>query len=160
VSVEEMRPADWPACARIYEEGLDVGTFEDEVPSWEEWDAAHLETPRLVARESGAVVGWAALAPYSERACYRGVVLNSVYVGWASRGRGVGRVLLEELVRRADDEGLWTIQASIFPENQASIALHASCGFRIVGTRERLAQKQGRWRDVVLMERRSPSAGL
>jgi L-amino acid N-acyltransferase YncA len=160
VTVEEMRPADWPACARIYEEGLDVGTFEDEVPSWEEWDAAHLEAPRLVVRENGAVLGWAALAPYSPRACYRGVALNSVYVGWASRGRGVGRVLLEELVRRADDEGLWTIQASIFPENEASIALHARCGFRIVGTRERIAQKQGRWRDVVLMERRSASAGL
>jgi L-amino acid N-acyltransferase YncA len=160
VTVEEMRPGDWPACARIYEEGLDVGTFEDEVPSWQEWDAAHLEAPRLVARENGAVVGWAALAPYSQRACYRGVVLNSIYVGWASRGRGIGRVLLEELVRRADDEGLWTIQASIFPENQASIALHARCGFRIVGTRERIAQKRGRWRDVVLMERRSASAGL
>ena len=155
-----MRPDDWPACARIYEEGLDVGTFEDEVPSWEDWDAQHLEEPRLVVRENGAVLGWAALAPYSQRDCYRGVVLNSIYVGWASRGRGVGLVLLEELIRRADDDGLWTIQASIFPENQASIALHARCGFRIVGTRERIAQKQGRWRDVVLMERRSASAGL
>ena len=160
MTVEEMRPDDWPACARIYEEGLDVGTFEDEVPSWEDWDAQHLEEPRLVVRENGAVLGWAALAPYSQRDCYRGVVLNSIYVGWASRGRGVGLGLLEELIRRADDDGLWTIQASIFPENQASIALHARCGFRIVGTRERIAQKQGRWRDVVLMERRSASAGL
>jgi L-amino acid N-acyltransferase YncA len=159
VTVEEMLPADWPACARIYEEGLDVGTFEDEVPSWEEWDATHLEAPRLVARENGALLGWAALAPSSRRACYRGVVENSVYVGWAARGRGVGRTLLEELVRRADDAGLWTIQAGIFPENEASIALHTRCGFRIVGTRERIAQKRGRWRDVVLMERRSTVVG-
>jgi phosphinothricin acetyltransferase len=156
LSIEEMRPADWPACARIYEEGLDVGTFEDEVPPWETWDAGHLAAPRLVARENGAVLGWAALAPYSTRSCYRGVVLNSIYVGWASRGRGIGRSLLEELVRRADDAGLWTIQASIFPENTASIALHGRCGFRVVGTRERLARKRGEWRDVVLMERRSP----
>jgi L-amino acid N-acyltransferase YncA len=156
MTVEEMRPADWPACAQIYEEGLDVGTFEDEVPSWETWDAAHLAAPRLVARENGAVLGWAALAPQSRRDCYRGVVENSVYVGWAARGRGVGRALLEELVRRADDAGLWTIQAGIFPENDASIALHARCGFRVVGTRERIAQKRGQWRDVVLMERRSP----
>ncbi len=157
MTVEEMRPADWPTCARIYEEGLDVGTFEDEVPSWEEWDAAHLAAPRLVARENGAVVGWAALAPTSGRACYSGVVENSVYVGWAARGRGVGRTLLEELVRRADEAGVWTIQAGIFVENQASIALHGSCGFRIVGTRERIAQKRGQWRDVLLMERRSPA---
>jgi len=151
-----MRPEDWPACARIYEEGLDVGTFEDEVPSWEEWDAGHLAAPRLVARENGAVLGWAALAPYSRRPCYRGVVENSVYVGWAARGRGIGQALLAELVRRADDAGLWTIQAGIFAGNDASIALHARCGFRVVGTRERLARKRGEWRDVVVMERRSP----
>jgi phosphinothricin acetyltransferase len=156
VTIEELRAADWPACARIYEEGLDVGTFEDEVPSWETWDAGHLAVPRLVARENGAILGWAALAPYSQRDCYRGVALDSVYVGWAARGRGVGRLLLTELVRRADDAGLWTIQASIFPDNEASIALHTECGFRVVGTRERLAQKRGVWRDVVLMERRSP----
>jgi L-amino acid N-acyltransferase YncA len=156
VTVEEMRPEDWQACARIYEEGLDLGTFEDEVPSWESWDAGHLSEPRLVARENGSVIGWAALAPYSTRPCYRGVVENSVYVGWAARGRGVGRALLEELVRRADDAGLWTIQAGIFAGNEASIALHARCGFRVVGTRERIARKRGEWRDVVVMERRSP----
>ena len=103
MTVEDMRPEDWPACARIFEEGLDLGTFEDAVPSWEAWDEGHLAEPRLVARENGAVVGWAALAPYSSRACYRGVVENSVYVGWAARGRGVGGALLSELVRRAVD---------------------------------------------------------
>ena len=152
-----MRPDDWAACARIYEEGLDVGTFEDEVPSWETWDATHLAAPRLVARENGAVVGWAALSPVSNRRCYRGVVENSVYVGWPARGRGVGRALLSELVRQADVEGIWTIQAGVMDGNDASVALHTACGFRIVGTRERLAQKHGVWRDVLVLERRSAS---
>jgi phosphinothricin acetyltransferase len=155
VTIEEMQPADWPACARIYEEGLDVGTFENDVPSWEAWDPAHLDAPRLIARENGAVLGWAALAPVSSRFCYRGVVESSIYVGWAARGRGVGRTLLDELVRRSEDGGIWTIQAGIMDGNDASIALHASCGFRIVGTRDRIAQKHGVWRDVIVMERRS-----
>ena len=157
MTIEEMRPDDWAACARIYEEGLDVGTFEDEVPSWETWDATHLAAPRLVARENGAVVGWAALSPVSNRRCYRGVVENSVYVGWPARGRGVGRALLSELVRQADVEGIWTIQAGVMDGNDASVALHTACGFRIVGTRERLAQKHGVWRDVLVLERRSAS---
>jgi phosphinothricin acetyltransferase len=157
VTIEEMEPVDWTACARIYEEGLDVGTFENEVPSWDDWDATHLESPRLVARENGAILGWAALAPVSSRFCYRGVAENSVYVGWAARRRGVGRALLEELVRRAEDEGIWTIQSGIMDGNEGSVALHAACGFRVVGTRERLAQKHGVWRDVILMERRAPA---
>jgi L-amino acid N-acyltransferase YncA len=155
VTIEEMRKGDWPVCARIYEEGLDAGTFENDVPEWEAWDASHLAAPRLVARENGSILGWAALAPVSSRHCYRGVAENSVYVGWAARGRGVGRALLEELVRQSEDEGVWTIQAGIIEGNAASVALHAACGFRIVGTRERIAQKHGVWRDVILMERRS-----
>jgi L-amino acid N-acyltransferase YncA len=155
VRIDDLRAEDWPVCARIYEAGLDVGTFEETVPSWEEWDEAHLTSPRLVAREE-TVLGWAALAPVSGRDCYRGVTENSVYVAPAARGRGVGRVLLDELVRRADAEGVWTIQAGILAGNDASIALHERCGFRVVGIRERLAQKGGAWRDVVLMERRAP----
>jgi L-amino acid N-acyltransferase YncA len=155
VRIDDLRAEDWPASARIYEAGLDVGTFEETVPSWEEWDEAHLTSPRLVAREE-TVLGWAALAPVSGRDCYRGVTENSVYVAPAARGRGVGRVLLDELVRRADAEGVWTIQAGILAGNDASIALHERCGFRVVGIRERLAQKGGAWRDVVLMERRAP----
>jgi phosphinothricin acetyltransferase len=154
VTIEDLRPADWPACARIYEEGLDVGTFEEEVPSWEAWDATHLPEPRLVARED-AVLGWAALGPVSARPCYSGVAEDSVYIGWAARGRGFGTALLEELVRRADAVGIWTIQAGILSGNDASIALHERCGFRIVGARELIAKKRGTWRDVVLMERRS-----
>jgi L-amino acid N-acyltransferase YncA len=155
MTIEDMRADDWPAVARIYEEGLDLGTFEDTVPSWEEWDATHLAVGRLVAREDGELVGWAALGPYSRRECYRGVVENSIYVAPGARGRGVGRALLEELCRRADAAALWTIQAATFADNAASIALHQSCGFRLVGIRERLAQKHGVWRDVALLDRRS-----
>jgi L-amino acid N-acyltransferase YncA len=155
VEIDEMRPADWPAIARIYEEGLELGTFEDTVPSWEDWDSSRLEVGRIVAREDGDVVGWAALGPVSRRECYRGVVENSIYVATAARGRGIGRALLEELCRRADEAGLWTIQAVTFADNAASIALHEACGFRLVGRRERIAKKHGVWRDTVLLDRRS-----
>ena len=154
MTIDEMRPDDWPEVARIYEAGLDSGTFEEKVPAWEEWDAGHLPTPRLVARDGG-VVGWAALGPVSRRECYRGVTENSVYVAPEGRGRGIGHALLEELCRRADEAGVWTIEARILAGNDASVAMHARCGFRVVGTRERIARKRGAWRDVVLMERRS-----
>jgi phosphinothricin acetyltransferase len=155
VTIESMREEDWPACALIYEDGVDVGTFEETVPGWRAWDAAHLPEPRLVAREGGVILGWAALAPVSARPCYRGVTENSIYVARGARGRGVGRALLETLVAQADTLGVWTIQAGILAGNNASVALHERCGFRVVGTRERIAQKRGAWRDVVLMERRS-----
>jgi L-amino acid N-acyltransferase YncA len=155
VTIDDLRAADWPEVARIYEDGLDEGTFEDAVPSWDDWNSDRLAQPRLVVREDGAILGWAALAPVSRRDCYRGVAENSVYVARAARGRGVGRALLDELCHRADALGIWTIQAGIFAGNDASVALHERCGFRIVGTRERIARKHGEWRDVVLMERRS-----
>jgi L-amino acid N-acyltransferase YncA len=156
MTIEDLRPEDWPAAARIYEEGLDEGTFEERVPSWEEWDAKYLPRPRLVARHGADVLGWAALTPVSRRECYRGVAENSIYVARAARGRGVGRALLAHLCERADAAGIWTIQAGILMGNDASVALHTACGFRVVGVRERLAQKRGAWRDVVLMERRGP----
>jgi len=159
VTIEDLRADDWPACALIYEEGLDIGTFEESVPSWAQWDNTHLPEPRLVAREGDEILGWAALGPVSRRPCYAGVTENSLYVARSARGRGVGRALLEELVRRADEAGVWTIQAGILGGNDASVALHERCGFRVVGTRERIAQKRGVWRDVVLMERRSPFIG-
>jgi phosphinothricin acetyltransferase len=155
VKIEALLPGDWPAVAAIYEEGLDIGTFEEFVPTWREWDSSHLVWPRLVIREEGTILGWAALAPVSQRECYRGVAENSIYVARAARGRGVGRTLLEELCREADGARIWTIQAGILAGNDASVALHESCGFRVIGTRERLAKKRGEWRDVVLMERRS-----
>ena len=155
MTIAELEHGHWPSVARIYEEGLDRGTFEEAVPTWAEWDDGHLSSPRLVAVADGEVVGWAALSPVSRRDCYRGVAEVSVYVARAARRRGVGRTLLQELVRRADADGIWTIQAGILAGNAPSVALHAGCGFRVVGTRERIAQKRGEWLDVVLMERRS-----
>jgi phosphinothricin acetyltransferase len=155
VTIDDLRPDDWPEAARIYAAGLDVGTFEETVPDWARWDATHLAAPRLAARDASELLGWAALAPVSARECYRGVAENSVYVAPEARGRKIGTALLAELCRRADGLGIWTIQAGILAGNEASVALHEACGFRIVGTRERLAQKRGEWRDVVLMERRS-----
>jgi L-amino acid N-acyltransferase YncA len=156
VRIDALLPADWPAVRTIYEEGIATGTFEELVPTWEEWNRDHLVWPRLVARDAGEVIGWAALAPYSERSCYRGVAENSIYIARAARGRGVGRALLQLLCQEADAAQIWTMQAGILAANEASIALHAACGFRLVGVREKLARKRGRWSDVVLMERRSP----
>ncbi|MDQ3894481.1 MAG: N-acetyltransferase family protein [Actinomycetota bacterium] len=156
-----MATADWPTVAEIFRQGIETGdaTFETAVPTWEEWNASHLRTPRLVARAERTVVGWAALSPVSERCVYAGVAEDSVYVARDARARGIGRALLERLVREAEDAGLWTLQAGIFPENRASVALHQRCGFRIVGVRERLGQRAGVWRDVLLLERRSRGVG-
>ena len=157
-SIEPLTAGQWPAVRRIFEEGIATGdaTFETAAPSWDAWDAGHLAGHRLVATLGGQVVGWAALAPVSERCAYAGVAEASVYVAAAATGRGVGRALLERLVGGAEAAGIWTVQAGIFPENTASLALHRRCGFRTVGVRERLGKLDGRWRDVVLLERRSP----
>jgi L-amino acid N-acyltransferase YncA len=157
LELRELRAEDWPAVQAIYEQGIAGGnaTFEAEAPSWEEWDRTHLEGHRLVALQDGEVVGWAALSPVSQRCVYAGVAESSVYVADAAQGRGVGRALLEELVARSERDGIWTIQAGIFPENEASLALHERCGFRVVGVRERIGEHHGVWRDVVFMERRS-----
>jgi phosphinothricin acetyltransferase len=159
--VELLTPGDWDDVRRIYLEGIADGnaTFETEAPSWEKWDASHRPAPRLVARESSSTVGWAALSSVSSREAYRGVAEVSVYVAAVARGRGVGRALLSELVRRSEDSGVWTLQAGIFPENAASLALHRACGFRTVGRRERLGRLVGVWRDVMLLERRSDRVG-
>jgi L-amino acid N-acyltransferase YncA len=157
VEVRELRQEDWPAVKAIFEQGIAGGdaTFETEAPTWEDWDRAHLEGHRLVAVQDGNVVGWAALAPVSGRCVYRGVTEDSVYVADSAQGRGVGRSLLEQLIARAERNGIWTIQAGIFPENEASIELHRRCGFRVLGVHERLGKHHGVWRDVVRMERRS-----
>ena len=152
-----LEPEDWSAVAEIYWDGMRDGlaTFETEVPSWEEWDRGHLQHHRLVAEILGEVVGFAALAPVSSRRSYAGVAENSVYVAREARGLGIGRALLETLIEGAEEAGIWTIQTSVFPENRASLALHERCGFRVVGTRERIAKRDGVWRDVVFLERRS-----
>ncbi len=156
--IRSMTAGDWPDVRRIYEEGIATGdaTFQTEAPSWESWDAAHLATCRLVAVDTNAsVTGWAALSAVSARPVYEGVVEVSVYVAAEARGHGIGRELLEALIAAAEKDGRWTLQAGIFPENTASVALHERCGFRIVGRRERLGRMRGAWRDVLLMERRS-----
>ena len=152
-----LLPEHWDAVARIYAEGIATGnsTFETDVPAWETWDAKHLAEHRLVALSGAGVVGWAALSSVSERCVYAGVTEGSVYVAAAARGRGVGQALLEELIRRSEEAGIWTIQAGIFPENVASVRLHERAGFRVVGLRKRLGQREGVWRDVLFLERRS-----
>lgn len=153
-----MRPEHWEPVACIYAEGIATGdaTFETSVPSWERWEASHLRDHRFVALENGEVVGWAALAPVSDRCVYGGVAENSVYVAAGARGRGIGAALLAALIESAEAAGIWTIQTGIFPENEASLRLHERSGFRIVGRRERLGKHNGVWRDVLLLERRSP----
>lgn len=157
-----MTPADWPAVARIYAAGIASGdaTFETATPSWPEWDAAHLTGHRWVAADgSGPVEGFVAASPVSGRCVYAGVVEHSVYVHPACRGRGVGRALLEALIASTEAAGIWTIESGVFPENAASLAVHRAVGFRVVGVRERLGRHGNRWRDVVLIERRSPTVG-
>jgi phosphinothricin acetyltransferase len=160
--IEKLRPEDWPAVRAIYEEGIATGnaTFETQVPDWEDWDASHLGDCRLVARKGGHIVGWGALSPVSGRCVYAGVAEVSVYVADAARGQGIGKRLLQALIEVSERWGIWTLQAGIFPENQASIGLHESCGFRQVGTRVRIGQLKGMWRDVVLLERRSETVGV
>ncbi|HEY2940502.1 MAG TPA: GNAT family N-acetyltransferase [Gaiellaceae bacterium] len=157
VEVRDLRPGDWPEVARIYAEGIATrnATFDTEVPSWPDWDAAHLAQHRLVAVQEGRVAGWIALAPVSERCCYEGVAEVSAYVGEEARGQGIGSALLQTLVEGSERAGIWTIQTGVFPENEASLALCRRFGFRVVGTRERLGRLDSVWRDVLLLERRS-----
>jgi phosphinothricin acetyltransferase len=161
MTIDEMTRADWGAVRSIFQEGIEtrLATFETEAPAWEDWDRNHRADCRLVARDGGAVLGWAALSPVSERCVYGGVAEVSVYVAESARGKGLGRTLLNELARRSEAAGLWTLQAGLFPENQASVALHRSCGFREVGLRRGLGKLDGQWHDVLLMERRSPHVG-
>lgn len=152
-----MTAGHWVAVCQIYLDGIAAGnaTFETSAPSWDEWDARHLSFARIVAVNGGEVKGWAALSPVSTRAAYRGVAENSVYVASDAQGIGLGRVLLQALIRESEANGVWTLQNSIFPENVASIRLHRSCGFREVGYRERIAKHNGVWRNTIVMERRS-----
>ena len=154
--VRPLDPDDYPAVAAVFAEGIATGlaTFETKVPGWEEWDASHLPDHRFVAELDGQVVGWIAVVPYSRRAVYRGVGEESVYVAERARGSGVGRALLETMIESARNGGLWTLQAGVFTDNGASLALHRALGFREVGIRERIGQLDGVWRDVVLLELR------
>jgi len=157
-----MRPSDWPRVSEIYAQGIAAGdaTFETDVPDWPTWDIGRHDACRIVAESAGEVVGFTALSPVSRRPGYAGVCEVMVYVADGHRGRGTGGELLRELVRCGEHHGIWTLQASIFPENVASMRLHERAGFRVVGTRERVGRfHDGRWRDTVLMERRSERVG-
>jgi L-amino acid N-acyltransferase YncA len=162
IAIRPMSAGDWAEVRSIYAAGIATGdaTFETEPPEWDAFDRDHLPEHRLVAvDEAGRVVGWVAASPVSDRCAYAGVVEHSVYVDPQAARRGVGTALLEALIASAEQAGIWTLQTGVFPENTASIALHQRCGFRVVGTRERLGQHQGRWRDVVFLERRSGVIG-
>jgi L-amino acid N-acyltransferase YncA len=153
---------DWPRVREIYLEGILTGhaTFESQAPSWERWDSGHLRDCRFLAHDDAEVLGWAALSPVSSRPVYAGVTEVSVYVGNTARGKGVGRALLSSLIHSSEAAGIWTLQAGIFPENAASLHLHKSLGFREVGRRERVGKMGERWRDVMLLERRSRVVGI
>jgi L-amino acid N-acyltransferase YncA len=157
-------PEHYPQVDAIYLEGIATGnaTFQTEGKSWEEWDSGHLQHSRFVAIEHGKVLGWAALSPVSSRCVYAGVAEVSVYVAGIARGKSVGLALMQRLVQESEAAGIWTLQAGIFPENEASVRLHQKCGFRIVGTRERIGKMHttGQWRDNLLLERRSRITGL
>lgn len=157
-----MRPADWDDVREIYRQGLltDQATFETQVPTWKAWDANHRPDCRLVAKIDTGAAGWAALSQVSRRAVYAGVCEVSVYVAQQQRGQGVGKRLLLALVDASEAAGIWMLQASIFPENRASLALHHTCGFRTVGYRERIGRHHGVWRDTLLLERRSRQTGV
>jgi phosphinothricin acetyltransferase len=160
--IDEMTAKDWESVEEIYLEGIASGnaTFETKSPGRREWNRSHLPICRLAAKKDTHVVGWAALSPYSSRSAYAGVAEVSIYVASSERGKGVGERLLRALIEESEREGIWTLQAGIFPENTASLSLHKAYGFREVGTRERIGQLNGLWRDVVLLERRSTAVGV
>jgi phosphinothricin acetyltransferase len=159
--IDGMTPQDWSQVQAIYNEGLATGnaTFETQAPAWPAWDSKHLPHCRLVARQGDTVLGWAALTPVSARAVYAGVAEVSIYIGVAHRGQRLGHALMTALIAESEANGIWTLQASIFPENIASIQLHLRHGFRELGRRERIAQLHGVWRDTVILERRSTVVG-
>jgi L-amino acid N-acyltransferase YncA len=157
-----MEGHDGPEVLAVYEEGIATrqATFETSVPSWEQWDAAHLADCRYVAKAGTILLGWAALSGTSHRQCYAGVAEVSVYVRASARGQGIGKALLEKIIADSEAKGFWTLQGSTFPENTASLRMQACCGFREIGRRERISKLDGIWRDTVLTERRSKNVGM
>jgi L-amino acid N-acyltransferase YncA len=162
MTIAALLPAHYPAVKTIYEDGLATGnaSFQTSAPNWEQWDKAHLAHSRLVALDGDTVAAWAALTPVSGACAYSGVAEVSVYVATSHRGQGIGRILLETLITESEANGIWTLQASIFPENTASITLHKNAGFQHIGIRHRIGKLNDRWRDNVLLEKRSKTIAL
>jgi len=160
--IHQMSTENWEQVKDIYIEGIQTGnaTFQTEAPSWEAWDIAHVKTCRLVMTYGHKVVGWAALSPVSSRCVYAGIAEVSVYLAQDHRAKGIGVILMEELIRCSEKNGFWTLQSGIFPENRASLAVHKRCGFREIGLRKRVGKMNGTWRDTVLVERRSETVGV
>jgi L-amino acid N-acyltransferase YncA len=155
--IREMLTSDGESVLEIYRMGLETrnATFETTVPSWQDWNANHLSHSRFVSEENGKVAGWAALTAFSSRKAYRGVAEISIYVASGFGGKKIGSGLMEQIILSSELNGIWTLISSVFPENEATLRLHKKFGFRIIGTRERIAQLDGKWRDTELLERRS-----
>jgi len=162
MQITTFNEADYDRVSEIYKQGIETGlaTFQDEIPAWNDWDKGHLKACRLAIFSNGKMAGWAALTPVSSRCVYAGVAEVSIYIGEDFRGKGIGKTLLNELVRQSEKEGFWTLQSGIFSENVASITLHETCGFRQIGYREKIGKKNGVWKDNVIMERRSKVVGI
>ena len=162
ITIRTMLPTDWEFVANIYKEGIDTGiaTFETNVPTFEVWNKAHMSTCRFVAESNTEIMGWVALSPVSNRCVYGGVAEISVYISKNSRGKGLGKLLLEHVISASEQEGIWTLQSGIFPTNYGSIKIHEATGFRMIGKRERVGKLHGKWVDNVLFERRSSVVGI
>src|SRR5687768_2117564 len=158
---QELTSKHWAQVKDIYEQGIATGnaTFQTASPSWEEWDSSHVKTSRIVVTENNEVLGWAAITPVSGRCVYAGVGEVSVYVAANAQGRGLGKALLQELIKQSEADGFWTLTAGIFPENKGSLKIHEKAGFKVLGIRERIGKMNGKWRDTVLLERRSEVVG-
>ncbi|MFW5988384.1 MAG: N-acetyltransferase family protein [bacterium] len=162
-TISILKPQYWDQIKEIYMEGIKSrnATFETEAPNWKEWNKSHIDSCRIVARKEDNIYGWTALSPVSSRCVYTGVAEVSIYVGLKYQGKGIGTSLFKKLIKLSEKNGFWTLQASIFPENESSMLLHKKCGFRVVGIRKKLGKMEnGNWRDVVLLERRSTNVGI
>ncbi len=157
-----MKAADWTNVAEIYRQGIETGnaTFQQEIPTWDDWNNGHIKSCRIVAEIDNEIVGWAALTAVSGRCVYAGVAEVSVYISNKYRGQKIGTKLLDKLIAESENERHWTLQAGIFPENIASLKIHEELGFRKIGHREKIGKMNGIWRDTVLLERRSKVIGI
>jgi L-amino acid N-acyltransferase YncA len=162
ITIRTMLATDWESVANIYKQGIDTGmaTFETKVPTFEMWDKAHLSYCRFVAESTTEIIGWVALSPVSNRCVYGGIAEISVYISENSRGKGLGKLLIEHVISASEQEGIWTLQSGIFPTNYGSIKIHEAAGFRMIGKRERVGKLHGQWVDNVLFERRSSIVGI